>query len=157
MTLAACTRLDSGETVRAGATGRRGIAIADRTRYPPRGRAEVTSASVLLVDDEALIRMMVADMVEELGHRVAAEAGTLEAAIAAARDSTFDVALLDVNLEGLAVTPVARIVHERGLPFIFASGYGVAGIPEEFRERPVLQKPFATDALKRQLDAILDR
>nr|WP_276576271.1 response regulator [Bradyrhizobium zhengyangense] len=55
----------------------------------------------MLVEDEALIRMMVAEMVEELGHRVTAEAGTLEAAIATARDSAFDVALLDVNLGGL--------------------------------------------------------
>ena len=57
----------------------------------------MTSASILLVEDEALIRMMV----EELGHRVTAEAGTLETAIATARDSAFDVALLDVNLGGL--------------------------------------------------------
>jgi CheY-like chemotaxis protein len=109
---------------------------------------------VFLVEDEAMIRMMVADMLEELGHSVAAEAGQLDKATELARSTDFDVAILDVNLGGKIITPVAELIASRGLPFIFATGYGAAGVPEELRDRPALQKPFEIQALAEALNLI---
>ena len=111
----------------------------------------MASASFLVVEDETLIRMMLVEMIEELGHRVFAEAGTLEDGIRAARDGAFDAALLDVNLGGRPIFPVADALKERGVPFAFASGYGPIGVPAEFRDRPVLQKPFQQADLEKAL------
>jgi CheY-like chemotaxis protein len=109
---------------------------------------------VFLVEDEAMIRMMVVDMLEELGHSVAAEAGQLDKATELARSTDFDVAILDVNLDGKMVTPVAELIASRGLPFIFATGYGSAGVPDEFRDHVTLQKPFEIDFLKAAIAGI---
>jgi DNA-binding response OmpR family regulator len=109
---------------------------------------------VFLVEDEAMIRMMVVDMLEELGHIAAAEAGRLDQALQLARSTDFDVAILDVNLDGEIITPVAQLIEGRGLPIIFATGYGAAGVPEEFRDRPTLQKPFEFKALEAALNSI---
>jgi CheY-like chemotaxis protein len=96
---------------------------------------------VFLVEDESMIRMMVADMLEELGHMIAAEAGHLDRAMELARSAEFDLALLDVNVKGQMTFPVAELIQARGLPFIVATGYGAEGVPEQFRHHPVLQKP----------------
>jgi CheY-like chemotaxis protein len=109
----------------------------------------------LLVEDEMLIRMMVADMIEELGHVVAAEAGTIDKAMSYAATSAFDIAILDVNLDGSEVTPVAEILAKRRIPFLFASGYGSGGIPQSFSDRPVLRKPFQLEQLERTVRSLL--
>jgi CheY-like chemotaxis protein len=107
--------------------------------------------SIFLVEDETLIRMMVAEMIEELGHTVIAEASDLKQALSTAQTASFDVAILDINLSGQRIDPVAEILSHRNLPFIFASGYGDAGLTDRFRDRPTLQKPFI---LSRLADAI---
>jgi len=78
------------------------------------------SLRVFVVEDEALIRMMVVDMLEELGHTIAAEAGHIDQAIKLASSAEFDLAVLDVNIEGKFITPVAATIKARGLPIIFA-------------------------------------
>lgn len=115
----------------------------------------MTQASILLVEDEALIRMMLVEMVEELGHRVIAEAGSVDEARSLAEIEGYDLAILDINLQGISVRPVAEIVRSRGLPLFFLSGYGSAGVPDGFEEIPVLVKPCTPDALKRSIDAVL--
>ena len=77
---------------------------------------------VFLVEDEALIRMMIADMVEELGHRVVAEAGNIQDAEPLAQSAQFDLAILDINLAGENIFPIAQILERRRMPFLFASG-----------------------------------
>jgi CheY-like chemotaxis protein len=98
--------------------------------------------SVFLVEDEALIRMMVVEMLEELGHRVVAEAGSIKTAEPLARACAFDLAVFDINVAGFNISPMAEIVAERGLPFVFISGYGPEGLPALFNDKPVLRKPF---------------
>jgi DNA-binding response OmpR family regulator len=98
--------------------------------------------SVFLVEDEVLIRMLVADMVQDLGHRVAAEAGTIEEGLHLARSVDFDLAILDINLGKLTADPIAHVVDQRGLPIIFASAYDLNGLPPGFAGRTLLQKPF---------------
>jgi hypothetical protein len=94
--------------------------------------------SVFLVEDEVMIRMMVADMLEELGYSVAAEAGEINEAI-----------------NGKVISPVAELIKARNRPFIFATGYGSSGLPEEYRDRPALQKPFQLESLARIIDTAL--
>ena len=106
-----------------------------------------TGKRVLVVEDEAMIRMLLDGMLSDLGHTVAAEAGGIDEAMALAKQAEFDVAILDVNLNGDPVTPVVEILRERGLPFVFASGYGARGVPEAYRDSPTLQKPFESQAL----------
>ena len=112
-------------------------------------------ASIFLVEDEVLIRMMLADMVEELGHRVVAEAGNIQDAQVLAETIFFDIAILDINIAGSSIAPVATIIARRGLPFFFVSGYGLAGRPEAFIERPTLQKPVSISILGETINAIL--
>jgi CheY-like chemotaxis protein len=109
--------------------------------------------SLLIVEDETMIRMLMSEMLEELGYKVAGQAARVDEALALINSGlAFDVAILDVNLDGQTAEPVADAVDKRGLPFVFATGYGASGIPERFRGRPFLQKPFAieqlSDALK---------
>src|SRR5436305_12660414 len=75
--------------------------------------------SVFLVEDEVMIRMMVADMLDELGYSVAAEAGEINEAIRLAQSAEFDLAILDVNVNGKVISPVAELINARKRPFIF--------------------------------------
>ena len=112
-------------------------------------------ASVFLVEDEVFIRMMVADMVTDLGHTVAAEAGDLPSALDHANNATFDLAVLDVRLGRDSIAPVASVLAHRNIPFAFATGYGANGVPEEFSGRPWLQKPFPIEQLERCIAQLL--
>ncbi len=100
------------------------------------------SLRILVVEDEMLVAMNIEDMLLDLGHEVAGLASRLEPALSLAREGSFDLAMLDVNLAGEASFPVADALRERGIPFLFATGYGAQGIAEEYRSAPVLQKPF---------------
>ena len=111
--------------------------------------------SILLVEDEVMIRMMVADMLEELGYRIAAEAGDIDEAVRLVQVTDFDIAILDVNVNGKIITPVAEAVMLRDLPFVFATGYGAQGLPEKFRDRPTIQKPFQIETLARTIETVL--
>jgi CheY-like chemotaxis protein len=109
---------------------------------------------VFVVEDEVMIRMLLEDMLADLGYGVAASAGGLEEAIALARNSDFDLAILDVNLNGHAVYPVADVLEKRGVPFVFSTGYGERGLPAPYRDRPTLQKPFQLSNLEHILTSI---
>ena len=89
-----------------------------------------------------LVAMNIEDMLLDLGHEVAGLASRLEPALALAGEGDFDLAMLDVNLAGKPSFPVAHVLAQRGIPFLFATGYGVSGIIEDFRSCTVLQKPF---------------
>jgi CheY-like chemotaxis protein len=115
-----------------------------------------SGGSVFLVEDEVMIRMMVADMLGELGYRIAAEAGEINEAIKLAQSIEFDLAILDVNVNGKVISPVADLIAARNRPFIFATGYGSSGLPAEYRDRPALQKPFQIETLARMIDHALN-
>ena len=110
--------------------------------------------SVLIVEDELMIRMLLDGMLTDLGHTVAAEAGRIDEAMVAAQQAKFDVAILDVNLNGQPITPVVEVLIKRGLPFVFATGYGQRGVPDAYRNAVTLQKPFQAEALAKALDAV---
>jgi CheY-like chemotaxis protein len=114
-----------------------------------------SGGSVLLVEDEVMIRMMVADMLGELGYSIAAEAGEIDEAVRLAQSAEYDFAILDVNVNGKVISPVADLITARNRPFIFATGYGSSGLPAEYRDRPALQKPFQIETLARAIDQVL--
>lgn len=109
------------------------------------GPASLTGLRVLVVEDEALVSMLLEDMLADHGCEVAATASQLRQAMDLVADGTlaFDAAILDVNLGGEPIFPLAEKLAERGAPFIFATGYGAGGLPESWRDRPTLQKPFS--------------
>jgi len=110
---------------------------------------------VFLVEDEGMIRMMETDMLEELGHTVAAEAARIDQALELVRSTEFDLAILDVNVNGKLITPVAELIRARDIPIIFATGYGSDGLPEGFRDFPALPKPFQLDSLAKAIDEVI--
>lgn len=112
----------------------------------------MVQASILLVEDEALIRMMLVEMIEEVGHKVIAEAGDLERGLSLAQTESYDLAILDINLKGLIVTPVAEAVKARGLLLLFLSGYGALGRPEGFEGMVTLNKPCTPDVLRQAIN-----
>ncbi len=101
-----------------------------------------------------LIGMLLEDMLAEMGHEVVAVVPRVNEALATVQQEVFDVAILDVHLGGQSAFPVAEALIDRGIPFVFATGYGERGLPEKYRGRPILQKPFAKDDLERILKSL---
>jgi CheY-like chemotaxis protein len=116
--------------------------------------AKDTLARIFVVEDEYLIRMLLEDMLTDLGYSIAAAAGNLTEASSLAKSVEMDVAILDVNIDGEEIFPVADILAARGKPFVFVTGYGGQGLPDPYRGRPALQKPFQIDDLKNTLAAL---
>jgi CheY-like chemotaxis protein len=111
---------------------------------------------ILVVEDEMMIAMLMEDMLAELGCAVVGPAHALDTALDLARTELgLDAALLDVNLAGQPVFAVADALREKGVPTIFATGYGDAGLREIDRGAPVLQKPFRAGDLARALGEAL--
>ena len=111
---------------------------------------------VLVVEDEMMIAIMLEDMLLDLGHQVVGVAQSLPAALAMteAKAGQFDMAILDINLAGERSFPVALRLAERGVPFMFATGYGALGLEEPFRDTFTLKKPFQQEDLARAIDRV---
>ena len=106
---------------------------------------------VLLVEDEALVAMLVEDYLTDLGFDVVGPAMRLEQAVQMALTADIDFAVLDINLAGKQSFPIAEILRQRGIAFLFASGYGAAGLTEGFEKVRVLQKPFDRSDLEKAM------
>ena len=124
---------------------------------PPQPEAEATlaGARVLVVEDEPLVALEIETELTDAGAVVIGPAATLEAAARLIEAEAVDAALLDANLAGRPVDTLAAALAARGVPFAFASGYGPSGLPEEFRDRPLLGKPFGSEALVTLVGALL--
>lgn len=116
--------------------------------------AALAGLRVLVVEDEAMVAMLVEDLLTDLGCVVVDVAGTLEQGLAAAV-KTIDGAILDINLGGAKVFPIADVLSARGVKFLFASGYGSGAAEGHYAGHPVLPKPFRRDALETMLVAAL--
>jgi CheY-like chemotaxis protein len=97
----------------------------------------------LVVEDEVLVAMLVEEMLERLGYEVAAISSHLDEALQFARTASFDFAVLDINLNGKQSFPVADTLRGRGLPFVFATGYGDQVLGSAYTGVPILQKPYS--------------
>ncbi|MFW3174419.1 response regulator [Xanthomonas phaseoli] len=112
---------------------------------------------VLLVEDESLVAMLLEDCLAELGYEVAATVADVDAALQAVQEGNLDLALLDINLGGTLSFPIAEELDARGVPYIFVTGYAQGGIPEKYRHRHGLQKPFHFRDLKHALSLLQQR
>jgi DNA-binding response OmpR family regulator len=111
---------------------------------------------ILIVEDEPLIAMMLEDFLDAGGMEPAGISDTVESALAVAREGGFDAAILDVNLSGGQKSwPVAQLLVEQGIPFIFATGGGDNDIDPAYRDRPTITKPYSLEGVNSALEALL--
>ena len=103
----------------------------------------------MILDDETIIALDLADMLHDLGHSVVAMVNRVAVGIEFATHGVLDMAILDINVHGVASFPLARILQDRGVPIIFASGYGGRGLIDGFRDALFLTKPYSIDDLKK--------
>src|SRR5690242_1180734 len=112
---------------------------------------------VLVVEDEALVAMDLESSLLRGGFAVAGPAATVAAGVALAAAEPLRAAVLDVNIGGELVFPVAEVLAGRGIPFLFVTGYGPETLPARFRGRPFLRKPCSPRAILAALKALLER
>ena len=110
---------------------------------------ELQGRRVLVVEDESLVAMLLDTILEDMGCTPVGPASNIDEGEALARDeAALDAALLDVNVAGRQVFPVAAALKARGVPFVFSTGYGEGGLPDEWRGNPTIQKPFTEAAVR---------
>jgi CheY-like chemotaxis protein len=111
--------------------------------------------NILIVEDEAIISFLIEDMLFELGCGSVTNVAGIVEALAALDEARPDVAVLDVNLDGQEVYPVAERLKASGIPFVFTTGYGSDGLRPEWAHMPVVQKPFRADMLAKAIVAVI--
>ena len=109
--------------------------------------------SILIVEDEPLIAMMLEDFLDSLGHKVRGTCDTVQCALDEVEKGGFDLAILDVNLKGENVWPVATRLREMKVPFVIATGGHVDPPPPEFNDAPVIEKPYTVDRVTPAIEA----
>jgi len=114
-------------------------------------------ARILVVEDDWLISTLLADFLTDSGCVVVGPVFSVAGGIVLASEEAIDAALLDLNVKGGEVYPVARTLADRGIPFAFLTGYVASKVSQTYRERPVLQKPFLVANLVQILEEILDQ
>ena len=119
--------------------------------------AHLNGLRVLVVEDEMMVSMLIEDMLTDLGCTVIGPAARLDEAMELASKGGIDCAVLDVNLGGQPIFPLADMLREKGAPFAFATGYGDAGLRDVDRGSPVLQKPFREADLARVLGELREK
>lgn len=110
--------------------------------------------SLLVVEDEPLIAMLLVDLLDELGCTVAAQASSVAEGLDRANDTRFDAAILDVNLRGEPVWPLADALQEKGIRFVLATGYDGRQTQRRYPSAAVLAKPYVLQNLQQALDAL---
>ncbi len=103
---------------------------------------EAQKCRVLIVEDEAAVSILIEDMLLDLGVKIVGPASRLAAALQLAHETDLDAAIVDINIGGVHSYPVADVLRSRGIPVIFATGYGSSVLPERFRSCQTLHKPF---------------
>jgi DNA-binding response OmpR family regulator len=120
-----------------------------------RGEQPEKQQRLLLVEDEVLLSMVLATDLQDAGYDVLGPYGTVAAAMAAVLSETFDGAVLDINLKGQLVYPVAEELARRRIPFMFLSGYALVNMPKPFHAYPRLAKPANATVLLRAIQNML--
>ena len=112
--------------------------------------------TVLLVEDEPLVGMMMLDVLSDFDFNVLGPFASVDKALAAAEQASVHIALLDINLKGEMVYPVAARLRERGVPFIFMTGYAPDGVWKEFNDAPILKKPINQSQLYQTIQRVTE-
>lgn len=111
--------------------------------------------NVMVVEDEAIVSFMIEDMLLDHGCAAVWHASNVREALTMLGARRPDMAVLDVNLGGELVFPVAQKLEEAQIPFVFATGYGRNGILRDWAHRPIIHKPYDGNTLARALSALL--
>ena len=112
---------------------------------------------VLVIEDESLVAMLLETILDDMGCAVVGPESNIDDGLrAATTEASLDAALLDVNVAGREVFPVAEALKARGVPFVFSTGYGEAGLPEHWRGHPTIQKPFTEAAIRDALMKVMN-
>ncbi|HEY8352751.1 MAG TPA: response regulator [Sphingomonadales bacterium] len=122
----------------------------------PQPRERLRDLRVLIVEDETLVALLMEDILSDLDCKVVGTVARVSQALELLKNMEVDVAILDVNVGGQEVYPVASALSEAGTPFIFATGYGEAGIAEPWSNRPLLHKPFHNEDLVNAVISVLN-
>lgn len=109
---------------------------------------------VFVAEDEFPVLQLIEDMLEELGCTIADSVSSVDAGVEAAEKTDASVGILDVNLRGQSAFPIAAVLRRRGIPILFSTGYGPAGLEASWTEFHVIQKPFAIQALASALQQL---
>ncbi len=117
----------------------------------------MSEKTILVVEDEAMIGMMLEDFLDSLGYDVHGVAATLDEGLAFAQGGGFDAAILDCNLQGQKSWPIAQLLADKGVPFLFATGGSADDVPAAFASHPTLAKPFTIGGVERALGTLLPR
>src|SRR4051812_30767302 len=112
---------------------------------------ELGGMRVLVVGDEGLVALLLEEILDDLGCQVLASAARVAAARELVARKNVDCAILDVNVGGETVYPVAEMLAQLGVPFMFVTGYSKTGVDPAFRDHPILQKPFLSEDLRKAL------
>ena len=115
----------------------------------------LSGVRVLVVEDEMMVSMLLQDMLSDIGCTAVGPATRVEPALKLIEDAGFDVAILDVNLNGDETYPIAEALVARAIPFVFASGYSPGRLRRQYRSIPALAKPFRQRELEQTLAAAL--
>ena len=135
--------------------GTAGWTLADIGQFDDRtSRLNEGKLRVLIVEDEAMLAIALEQDLIDAGYAPVGPFRNLESARRAAAGEAFDIAILDINLNGERAYPVAEDLSERGIPFFFLTGYGAESIPEAFRDCPRLAKPYDPSSLDRILKTL---
>jgi CheY-like chemotaxis protein len=116
---------------------------------------DLAGRRVLVIEDEALVSMVLEEVLAELGCEVVGFASRYNDALAKATSLSYDVAIVDLNLNGQMTVPIAEALRARSQPFVVATGYGPSGLPDSIRSAPMVAKPFLQRELERALRAAL--
>lgn len=108
---------------------------------------------ILVVEDEMLVAFLIEDCLSKLGHKTVGPTPRVDEALKLLESENPDIALLDINLGGEWVYPVAELLVEKDIPFIFLSGYGERGLPAEWKESRVIEKPFSLENLRSGIES----
>jgi CheY-like chemotaxis protein len=114
-----------------------------------------SAARILIAEDEFLVAVLLEQDVTEAGYRVIGPFTRFPEALDAVRRGGFDLALLDINMNGQMAYPLADELLTRGVPFIFLSGYGAQDLPERFRDCPRISKPYDASTLLREIARLI--
>jgi CheY-like chemotaxis protein len=114
----------------------------------------IAGKRILVVEDEFLVSAMIVDMLDELGAQVVGPAATIAAGLSLAEEAEIDAAVLDVNVRGSRIDPVADALSARNIPFVFGTGYRDLGWATD---APMLEKPYTNSALEAALARVLPR
>jgi two-component system, response regulator PdtaR len=123
----------------------------------PLSAAAVEKLCILVAEDEFLLAIQLEEELRDAGHDVIGPYTSVAKVMQAVQDETFDIAVLDVNLNGELIYPLADDLQARGIPFVLLSGYGAANLPERFRESPRVVKPHDSTMLFREIRRALRR